>query len=116
MGDYYAGRKALDAATGNWQGVYENYKQFVIIKDSAFNKEILQKLVSSQVQIKLHKQTDGALHLEVPDNGMGKSGVIHGVGFGGQLVSLLTQQLSGSMREVKNGTRIYFEFKPIKAA
>jgi two-component sensor histidine kinase/tetratricopeptide (TPR) repeat protein len=70
-----------------------------------------------KVQIKLQKQTDGALHLEVSDNVVGKSGVTHGTGFGGQLVSLLTQQLSGSMREeVKDGTRIYFEFKPIKAA
>ena len=70
-----------------------------------------------KVQIKLKKQTDGALHLEVSDNGIGKSGLTHGTGFGGQLVSLLTQQLSGSMREeVKNGTSIYFEFKPIKAA
>ena len=70
-----------------------------------------------KVQIKLKKQADGILHLEVSDNGIGKSGVTHGTGFGGQLVSLLTQQLSGSMREeVKNGTHIYFEFKPIKAA
>ncbi len=70
-----------------------------------------------KVQIKLKKQADGALHLEVSDNGIGKSGLTQGTGFGGQLVSLLTLQLSGSMREeVKNGTSIYFEFKPIKAA
>jgi two-component sensor histidine kinase len=53
----------------------------------------------------------------VSDNGIGKSGITHCTGFGGQLVSLLTQQLSGSMREeIKNGTHIYFEFKPVKAA
>jgi two-component sensor histidine kinase len=70
-----------------------------------------------KVFIKLQKQTNGVLHLEVSDNGVGKSGITHGTGFGGQLVSLLTQQLSGSMREeIKNGTRIYFEFKPVKAA
>lgn len=70
-----------------------------------------------KVMIKLQKQTNGALHLEVSDNGIGKSGITHGTGFGGQLVSLLTQQLSGSMREeITNGTHIYFEFKPIKAA
>ena len=69
------------------------------------------------VQIKLRKQADGILQLEVSDNGVGKSGLIHGTGFGGQLVSLLTQQLTGSMREeIKNGTHFYFEFKPIKAA
>ena len=69
------------------------------------------------VQIKLQKQADGVLRLEVSDDGVGKSGLTQGTGFGGQLVALLTQQLGGSMREeVKNGTSIYFEFKPIKAA
>jgi len=69
------------------------------------------------VKIKLQKQTGGALQLEVSDNGIGKSGITHGTGFGGQLVSLLTQQLSGTMKEeIKNGTSIYFEFKPTKAA
>ncbi|MEO5890313.1 MAG: tetratricopeptide repeat protein [Ferruginibacter sp.] len=70
-----------------------------------------------KVQIKLQKQTDGSLHLEVSDNGVGKSGVTHGTGFGGQLVSLLTRQLNGSVREeIKEGTHIYFEFKSTKAA
>ncbi|CAN5325391.1 hypothetical protein BH11BAC5_BH11BAC5_12350 [soil metagenome] len=70
-----------------------------------------------RVQIKLHKQTNGLLQLEVSDDGVGKSGITQGTGFGGQLVSLLTQQLGGSMREeVKDGTHTYFEFKPVKAA
>ena len=69
------------------------------------------------VQIKLRKQADGILQLQVSDNGVGKSGIIKGTGFGGQLIALLTQQLGGSMREeVKNGTHIYFEFKTGKAA
>lgn len=70
-----------------------------------------------QVKIKLQKKNDGVLQLEVSDNGIGKSGITQGTGFGGQLVSLLTQQLSGTMKEeVKDGTKIYFEFKPGKAA
>jgi two-component sensor histidine kinase len=72
---------------------------------------------TGKVQIKLHKQKDGVLQLEVSDNGVGKSGTTHGTGFGGQLVSLLTQQLGGTMREeIQNGTKIYFEFKTAKAA
>ena len=64
------------------------------------------------VRIKLEKQKDGVLHLEVSDNGVGKSGMTHGTGFGGQLVSLLTRQLNGSMKEeIKNGTNIFFDFK-----
>jgi two-component sensor histidine kinase len=70
-----------------------------------------------KVQIKLQKQTNGVLHLEVSDNGIGKSGLTRGTGFGGQLISLLTQQLSGTMREeIKDGTHVYFDFKPVKAA
>lgn len=66
---------------------------------------------NGKVLIKLEKRKDGILQLEVSDNGVGKSGVTQGTGFGGQLVSLLTKQLSGSMREnTENGTSIYFEF------
>jgi two-component sensor histidine kinase len=72
---------------------------------------------NGKVLIKLEKRNDGVLQLEISDNGVGKSGVTHGSGFGGQLVSLLTQQLSGSMREeIKDGTHIYFEFRTGKAA
>lgn len=64
------------------------------------------------VRIRLEKKSDGALHLEVSDNGIGKSGVTQGTGFGGQLVSMLSRQLGGTMREeIKNGTHIFFEFK-----
>ncbi|MDX2046324.1 MAG: tetratricopeptide repeat protein [Chitinophagaceae bacterium] len=70
-----------------------------------------------KVLIKLQKKNDGVLQLEVSDNGIGKSGITQGTGFGGQLVSLLTQQLSGTMKEeVNEGTKIYFEFKTGKAA
>lgn len=69
------------------------------------------------VQIKLEKQKDGILHLRVSDNGVGKSGLLKGTGFGGQLIALLTKQLSGSMREeINNGTHIFFEFKIGEAA
>lgn len=69
------------------------------------------------VKIKLEQQANGMLHLEVSDNGIGKSGVTHGTGFGGQLVSLLTRQLNGSMKErVQNGTTVLFDFKLEKVA
>ena len=64
------------------------------------------------VRIKLERQTSGILRLEVSDNGIGKSGEIQGTGFGGQLISLLTRQLNGSMKEeIKNGTHTFFDFK-----
>ncbi len=69
------------------------------------------------VKIKLEQRASGILHLEVADNGVGKSGITQGTGFGGQLVNLLTRQLNGSMREeTKGGTTIYFDFKLKKAA
>ena len=70
-----------------------------------------------KVVIKLHQQKNGLLQLEVSDNGVGKTEITHGTGFGGQLVSLLTQQLNGTMKEeVANGTKFIFEFKTGKAA
>lgn len=69
------------------------------------------------ITIKLEKQTGNMLHLEVADNGIGKSGITQGTGFGGQLVSLLTNQLNGTMREDnQNGTTIIFDFKLKKSA
>ena len=65
-----------------------------------------------KVSIKLEKRKDNILHLEVADNGIGKSGITHGTGFGSQLISLLTIQLNGKMKEeIKNGTHVFFDFK-----
>jgi two-component sensor histidine kinase len=64
------------------------------------------------ITIKLELQKDNMLHLEVIDNGLGKSDIIQGTGFGGQLISLLKHQLNGTMREeIQNGTAIIFDFK-----
>lgn len=72
---------------------------------------------SGKVQIKLEQKTNGVLEMQISDNGIGKEGAIKGTGFGGQLISLLTQQLGGTMKEENNnGTHIFFEFKSIKAA
>jgi two-component sensor histidine kinase len=68
------------------------------------------------VRINLKKEP-GILHLAVCDNGVGKTGVTHGTGFGNQLISLLTRQLNGTMKEeIDNGTRVYFDFKQDKLA
>lgn len=68
-----------------------------------------------QIKIKLEKQTNGNLILEVADNGVGKAKITKGTGFGSQLIGLLTRQLNGIMREeIFNGTRVMFEFKLTK--
>lgn len=69
------------------------------------------------ISIHLERRKDNILHLEVSDNGIGKSNVIQGSGFGSQLISLLTRQLNGNMKEeIENGTRIFFDFKLDKVA
>ena len=70
-----------------------------------------------KLTIKLEKQPDNILHLVVSDNGVGKSGITQGTGFGGQLISLLTHQLNGTMSEDNlNGTTVIFDFKLKKSA
>lgn len=72
---------------------------------------------SGKVQIKLEQGANGNLQMLVSDNGVGKSDTIKGTGFGGQLISLLTRQLGGTIKEdINNGTHIFFEFKSTKAA
>jgi len=72
---------------------------------------------SGKVQIKLEQKPNGVLQMQISDNGVGKGTFINGTGFGGQLISLLTQQLGGTMKEDNNnGTHIFFEFKSVKAA
>jgi two-component sensor histidine kinase/tetratricopeptide (TPR) repeat protein len=64
------------------------------------------------VTIKLQKQSNNILHLEVADNGTGKSEAVKGTGFGSQLISLLTRQLNGTMKEINNnGTTFIFDFQ-----
>lgn len=73
------------------------------------------KGTTGNVQIKLKQQQDGTLNLEVSDNGIGKSGLTQGTGFGTQLISLLTRQLGGKMKEeIKNGTHTYFDFQVLR--
>jgi len=72
---------------------------------------------NGKVQIKLEHGANGNLQMQVSDNGVGKSGSIKGTGFGGQLISLLTRQLGGTIKEdSSNGTHIFFEFKTTRAA
>lgn len=69
------------------------------------------------ITIQLQKQNHNTLQLRVSDNGIGKSATVHGTGFGGQLISLLTQQLNGTMKEEnRNGTTLVFDFKIKKSA
>jgi len=64
------------------------------------------------LKITLEKRSSDILHLVVSDNGVGKSAMTKGTGFGGQLISLLTMQLNGKMTEENlNGTTVLFDFK-----
>lgn len=71
-----------------------------------------------RIEIKLEQKDASTLRLQIADDGVGKSGdTVHGTGFGGQLVSLLTRQLGGELREeVKGGMVVQLDFKVKKAA
>ena len=71
-----------------------------------------------KIEIKLERSEDNTLRLAIIDDGVGKGHApTAGTGFGGQLVSLLAQQLRGKLREeTEKGTAVYFEFKAKAAA
>jgi len=70
-----------------------------------------------RIEIGIVQKDPQTMQLKIADNGVGKSGVIHGTGFGSQLITLLTQQLNGSMREeVREGTAVYIDFAMKKIA
>ena len=54
--NYYSGMALLDSATGNWKDAYKHYKEFIVIRDSSFNKEALKKMVASQMQYEANKK------------------------------------------------------------
>ncbi len=54
--DYYRGRELLDSVTGNWEGAYKNFKQYIIFHDSTFNKESINKIVASQMEYDAEKK------------------------------------------------------------
>ncbi len=65
------------------------------------------------------RKVDSSLHLKVADNGIGKLTDVgnEDLGFGTQLIELLTKQLDGKMNlKVQNGTAVSFEFQLKKAA
>ncbi len=65
------------------------------------------------------RQTGTLLYLTVSDNGIGKhpENMIHGTGFGTQLIQLLTQQLDGKIElNLFKGTSVTIQFQQYKAA
>lgn len=71
-----------------------------------------------EIQIRL-KQDHDVLSLEVSDNGIGIADhtLVKGTGFGTQLISLLTQQLNGTLTRVTDkGTAVHFQFKEFTIA
>lgn len=70
-----------------------------------------------KIKIQLEQKDDSTLRLRIADDGVGKSGVTKGTGFGSQLVTLLTRQLDGKLHEeVQGGTVVWLDFKMRKAS
>ncbi len=71
---------------------------------------------NGKIHVSLQAKDEQHLHLFISDNGIGKSAneIIKGSGFGTQLISLLTQQLKGTMQEENfNGTKMSFLLKRV---
>ncbi|MDZ4682237.1 MAG: histidine kinase dimerization/phosphoacceptor domain -containing protein [Saprospiraceae bacterium] len=74
---------------------------------------------SGEIKISLRESADDTLHLEIADNGVGKTTgeTAKGTGFGTQLVQLLTRQLAGQISErTDHGTIVSLTLRKSKAA
>jgi len=60
---YYQGAELLDSATGNWQGAYNNFKEYISNRDSSVNLENTKKILQQQIQYASDKK-DALLQAE----------------------------------------------------
>ena len=56
--DSYEHLTALDIASGNWEGAYQNYRMFIIYRDSLVNKENTETILRQQIQYDFEKKED----------------------------------------------------------
>jgi tetratricopeptide (TPR) repeat protein len=52
----YNGLSAADSALGNYKSAFENYKQFILYRDSLINEESNQKILRAQMQYEFGKK------------------------------------------------------------
>ncbi len=52
----YAGLASLDSVTGNYKGAYENYKNFILYRDSLDNEKTRKKTIQSQMNYDFEKK------------------------------------------------------------
>lgn len=52
----YLGLSELDSAMGNFGQAYQHYKNYILYRDSLFNKENSEKIIQSQVQFEFDKK------------------------------------------------------------
>jgi len=63
----YGGLSTTDSALGNFKGAFENYKQYVVYKDSLYNEENTQKLTQTAMQYEFDKKqlADSLQHVQI---------------------------------------------------
>jgi len=52
---------SVDIASGNWEGAYQNYKMFILYRDSIDNKVNTEKIIRLQMQNEFEKREDSLL-------------------------------------------------------
>lgn len=65
--EYYHAVALLDSATSDWQGAYNNYKNYIILRDSTYNRENTKKILLQQIQYENNKK-DALLKAEQEKN------------------------------------------------
>lgn len=62
--DSYKELSALDSATGNMGGAFENYKLYIVYRDSLFNEENAEKAAMTQMQFSIEREQAAEQRME----------------------------------------------------
>lgn len=115
----YNGLSATDSALGNYRGAYENYKMYVVYKDSTMNEDDTRKLTQAAMQYEFDKK-EASVQAEQEKKDF-KQRIMRNSAFGGLVVLMVfllvvVRQRNKVKREKEKSETLLHNILPIEVA
>lgn len=106
--DSYLGLCRVDSALGNYKEAYENYKMYIVYRDSIINKENTEKIIQQKMQYEFDKkETQSKAAQAVTKNELQKQKLVRNVFVGGFAIVLMFALLILSQHnKIKKGKKL----------